>query len=346
MKKGLLGKFKAFKKKKSDDVGDVALETLDENKRDDIDGDAEESVETEETSEPEPADEESYEPEIESGDNAIENVANEKAQLTSEEELDEEIYRRIALKHVERQRRKHRKKHYFLRFVVLLCIGTGVFLFLKSSYFNIKSFSVEGNSYYTDAEIISMAKAKKGVNLIFDAGLSDIKKNLKDNPYFEDIYVKRSLPDKLVISIKERRQTAAIVYGESFVVIDENGIVLRKATVDPQVTLLTGLTISKMNIGEKVEVEEADALKMTLRMLSAMNKGDLFFKKINVSKVLIRAYIYDTLSVKGTPKELMQTIQRGELQKVVNNLFNDKINRGTIKVGGSDYMSFTPEIDA
>lgn len=229
---------------------------------------------------------------------------------------------------------------------MLLCIGTGVFLFLKSSYFNIKSFSVEGNSYYTDAEIISMAKAKKGVNLIFDAGLSDIKKNLKDNPYFEDIYVKRSLPDKLVISIKERRQTAAIVYGESFIVIDENGIVLRKATVDPQVTLLTGLTISKMNIGEKVEVEEADALKMTLRMLSAMNKGDLFFKKINVSKVLIRAYIYDTLSVKGTPKELMQTIQRGELQKVVNNLFNDKINRGTIKVGGSDYMSFTPEIDA
>ena len=69
MKKGLLGKFKASKKKKSDDVGDAALEALealDENKRDDIDGDAE------------------------------------KTQLASEEELDEEIYRRIALKHVER----------------------------------------------------------------------------------------------------------------------------------------------------------------------------------------------------------------------------------------------------
>ena len=32
--------------------------------------------------------------------------------------------------------------------------------------------------------LVSMAKAKKGVNLIFDAGLSDIKKNLKGNPYF------------------------------------------------------------------------------------------------------------------------------------------------------------------
>lgn len=348
MKKGLLGKLKAFKGKKREDVSDDALEMLEEeNKEDgaaDVEAQVENSDEAEEETEVSENAKTEAEPDPEPSENASDN--GEKKQITTEEELDEEIYRRIALKHVERQRKKHRKKHYFLRFVVLLCIGTGVFLFLKSNYFNIKSFSVEGNSYYTDAEVISMAKAKKGVNLIFDAGLSDIKKNLKGNPYFEDIYVKRSLPDKLIISVKERRQTAAIVYGESFVVIDEDGTVLRKATVDPQVTLLTGLTISKMNIGEKVEVEESDALKMTLRMLSAMNKGDLFFKKIDVSKVLIRAYIYDTLSVKGTPKELMQTIQRGELQKVVNNLFNDKINRGTIKVGGSDYMSFTPEIDA
>ena len=341
MKKGLLGKLKAFKGKKREDVSDDALEMLEEEHKEDGTADAEAQVENSDDAEEETEVSESAkaETEPEPSENASDN--GDKKQITTEE-----IYRRIALKHVERQRKKHRKKHYFLRFVVLLCIGTGVFLFLKSNYFNIKSFSVEGNSYYTDAEVISMAKAKKGVNLIFDAGLSDIKKNLKGNPYFEDIYVKRSLPDKLIISVKERRQTAAIVYGESFVVIDEDGTVLRKATVDPQVTLLTGLTISKMNIGEKVEVEESDALKMTLRMLSAMNKGDLFFKKIDVSKVLIRAYIYDTLSVKGTPKELMQTIQRGELQKVVNNLFNDKINRGTIKVGGSDYMSFTPEIDA
>lgn len=346
MKKGLLGKLKVFKGKKREDVSDDALEMLEEEHKEDGATYAEAQVENSDDAEKETEASESAkaETEPEPSENASDN--GEKKQITTEEELDEEIYRRIALKHVERQRKKHRKKHYFLRFVVLLCIGTGVFLFLKSNYFNIKNFSVEGNSYYTDAEIISMAKAKKGVNLIFDAGLSDIKKNLKDNPYFEDIYVKRSLPDKLVISVKERRQTAAIVYGESFVVIDENGIVLRKANVDPQVTLLTGLTISKMNIGEKIEVEEADSLNMTLRMLSATNKGDLFFKKIDVSKVLIRAYIYDTLSVKGTPKELMQTIQRGELQKVVNDLFNDKINRGTIKVGGSDYMSFTPEIDA
>ncbi|MDY6038799.1 MAG: FtsQ-type POTRA domain-containing protein [Eubacterium sp.] len=263
----------------------------------------------------------------------------------SDETIDEEIYRRIALKHVERNRKKHKKKHYLLKFLIFLTICAAIFLFLKSSYFNITAFSVEGNNYYTDQEVLNMAKAKKNVNIIFAAGISDIKKNLAENPYFEEITVKRNFPNKLTITVKERAQTAAIAYGESFIVIDQSGTILRKANVDPQVTLLTGLTISKMNIGEPVEVEESDSLKMTLRMLSAMNKGDIFFKKIDVSKVVIRAYIYDSLLVKGTPAEVMSTIKSGELQKVVNNLFDEKISRGTIKVGGSDYMSFTPEID-
>jgi len=186
MKKGLLGKLKAFKGKKREDVSDDALEMLEEEHKEDGTADAEAQVENSDEAEEETEVSESAKAETEPSENASDN--GEKKQITTEEELDEEIYRRIALKHVERQRKKHRKKHYFLRFVVLICIGTGVFLFLKSNYFNIKSFSVEGNSYYTDAEVISMAKAKKGVNLIFDAGLSDIKKNLKGNPYFEDIY--------------------------------------------------------------------------------------------------------------------------------------------------------------
>ena len=40
-------------------------------------------------------------------------------------------------------------------------------------------------------------------------------------------------------------------------------------------------TISKMNIGEKVEVEESDALKMTLRMLFGNELRAIFFFKKN-----------------------------------------------------------------
>ena len=107
MKKGLLGKLKAFKGKKREDVSDNALEMLEEEHKEDGAADAEAQVENSDEAEEETEVSESAksetEPETEPSENAIDN--GEKKQITTEEELDEEIYRRIALKHVERQRK-------------------------------------------------------------------------------------------------------------------------------------------------------------------------------------------------------------------------------------------------
>lgn len=250
----------------------------------------------------------------------------------------------IEFKPVERERIVRKKKHYFRKFLLLLVACVGIYFFLASDYFTVKQVSVQGNSYYTESEIISMADAKKGGNLFFDDNIEKMEKRLEKNPYFESVKIKRIPKDKLKIIVTERKQTAAILYGDRYVVIDDKGFVLRKAEIDPEVTVLTGLTISKMNVGESIEAEEADNLKTTLKMISVMKKGDIFFKKIDVSKVVIRAYIYDNLIVKGTPKQIMGAIESGYLQKVVTDLFNNQINRGTINMGGSDYMSFSPEI--
>ena len=60
--------------------------------------------------------------------------------------------------------------------------------------------------------------------------------------------------------------------------IDKDGVVLRKSTVDPKVSLLTGLTVSRMNVGEKLEAEEKATLATTLNTLDAMTDGDIYFK--------------------------------------------------------------------
>ncbi len=65
--------------------------------------------------------------------------------------------------------------------------------------------------------------------------------------------------------------------GDKYVVIDKEGTVLRKSEVDPKVTLLTGLTISKLNVGETVGAEETSTLETTLKMLSSMKEGDIYF---------------------------------------------------------------------
>ncbi len=251
----------------------------------------------------------------------------------------------LQMKQVTRQQKREKRRRLLIGLLVLLIIIGAIIIFLRSSYFAIKDIKVEGMNYYSGAEVINMSGATTGRNILFDAGKSEIQDNLEKNPYFKSVKVKRKLPSTIIIKVEERPQIASIQFGDSYIVIDDEGIVLRRADLDPKLTLLTGLTISKMTIGENIEAEEKEILAMTLRMLNTMRDGDMYFKKIDVARVVIKAYIYDNLMVKGTPGEITEAIDSGELQKVVTNLFEQDISRGTIVMGGSSYMSFSPELD-
>ena len=244
-----------------------------------------------------------------------------------------------------RKKVKKRKSHFLRNFLLLILICVGIFFFLKSDYFLIKDIEVVGNSYYTKAEVISIAKATTEKNIIFDAEKDTILENLEANPFFKNVTVKRQLPSTLLIEVEERPQIAAVEFGDSFIVIDDEGVILRRTDVDPRVTILTGLTISRMDVGEPIEAEEKETLSMTLRMLKTMEEGDLYFKKIDVSRVVIKAYIYDNLIVKGTPAEVFSAIEEGYVQSVVSDLFSKNVSRGTIKMGGSGQVIFTPDIE-
>lgn len=246
---------------------------------------------------------------------------------------------------IDRPKKKRKKKNYLLRALIVIAILVGAFLLVSSSLFDVGSITVENNDYYTDEEVITIANAKKGVNIFWGIDGSDIKKRLLDNPYFEEVNIKRKFPNTLIIDVTERLQIAAIKYGDEYIVIDESGTVLRKTDVNPKLTLLRGLTISKLTVGEKVDAEEAVALKNTLAMLSAMKDGDLFFKKIVISKAVIKAYIYDTLLCRGTPKQMLSAIKSGDLSKVINKLFQNDTTRGTVSLGDNNYASFSPAID-
>ena len=256
-----------------------------------------------------------------------------------------EGYNEFDIKQIARNKRREGRKKLLLRILVFLLLVGILFLFLKSSYFSVKDVKVEGMNYYSANEIIGMSGIKMGENILFDVKKSDIVDNLQKNSYFKSVNVKRRIPSTLVVEVEERPQTAAVIFGDSYIVIDDEGIVLRKANVDPRITLLTGLTISKMTIGEPLEAEERESLVMTLRMLDTMSDGDIYFKKIDVSKVVIKAYVYDNLVVKATPSEITSAIESGDLQKVILDLFNDGVSRGTITMGGSSYISFSPELE-
>lgn len=236
-----------------------------------------------------------------------------------------------------------------VRFIVILSmlavIGFLIIFGLKAPMFNVTEVEVEGNHYYSDGEIVAMADCSEEVNIFTGVNCKEIRTRLMKDPYMEQVTVKRKLPSTIKIEIKEREQVAGIVYGSSYVVIDMDRIVLRKTSVDPKVTVLRGMTISKLTLGEPVEVEEEVLLRQCMDIVEAMNEHNMYFKSITIGDGFVNAYVLDSLKVEGMADNIVNALKNDEIQLVVQQLFKQKIERGTIKVTGDNYVSFTPKID-
>lgn len=247
------------------------------------------------------------------------------------------------MKKREKKRRKNRISP-LRKIIGVIGIIAGILLIASTSYFNVKNYEITGNSYYSKEEILVMGDCKSGQNIFWGTDLKDIKTRLEKDSYMESVKVKRVLPNTIAIELDERRQVAAVVYGQHYVVIDSDGIVLRNTEVDPKVTHVHGLTISKIEVGQPIEVEETVKLRQTLEMLAMMESKDMYFVKIEMTKSGVDAYVLDHLVCKGTPQNIMESMKTQNLQKVVTGLFNLKIERGTINISGGDYISFNPSL--
>ena len=263
-----------------------------------------------------------------------------------DETLDDEsadVNDQVAKNMEKRQRRRNRPSPFKIACIVII-LAVATLIFMNTSFFTVDTIKVKGNDYFTEEEIVNMAHASTGKNLFFRSGTHDIVENLENSPYIESAKVSKKLPGTLVITVKEREQMAAIVYNKEYLVIDEDGLLLRRSNTKPKVTILTGVKVKKIQLGEKIEVSDSSKLSDALKILKAMKEGDLYFKKIVVSKKIIKAYVYDALVCKGSASMLTESIEKERLQKILETLFKKGIKRGTITFTKAGYASFEPKV--
>lgn len=241
-----------------------------------------------------------------------------------------------------RKKKKRKKKHYLLKIIVFIALMTGLYFFFTSSLFDIQKITIEDNAYYTEEQVIDLAGARTGENL-FEVSLSHMKEKLLADPYMKNVKIKRKLPAEVVIVVEERKEDAAIPYGDNFIIIDNEGMVLRKSEIEPALTLLMGMTVKNMDPGTPLQVEENAMLTDTLKLLQEVKEHELFFKKIDISSIIIKAYIYDQLTCEGTPENIMNNLD--SLQDVLYDLYTKGIERGAIKMGSDEYLSFSPLVE-
>ena len=141
-----------------------------------------------------------------------------------------------------------------LIFYLAICfLGWNFFTFIFSSNFcNIEDVIIKGNDCLSEDEIFYKSGIKLGKN-IFKLDLKKTKDFLMQEPWIKEAEIKRVIPDKIIISLKERKAAAIVHIGEEYFSSTKEGIVLSKIDKPEEgfgLPLVLGLKLDGIKIGE------------------------------------------------------------------------------------------------
>lgn len=244
---------------------------------------------------------------------------------------------------VVKTKKKRKKKNYLLRFAIFVVAVVGIIVLLHTSLFYVKEIKVEGNRFYTPAQVIEMSGLQTGKNMYFETKTKPARDALLETPYIKIAEIKKIPMGTIKIVLTERIEYAAVPYEEGYLLIDNEGLVLSTTEKQPQLPLLEGMEDMSFEIGQPLKVEQAYLLTDTLALLNEVDKTDLYFSRVYLSKVLVRAYINDQYYCEGEPSEIINNIEN--IRSMMAEQYNKGISKGVIRVGSNGYLAFSPKIE-
>ena len=176
------------------------------------------------------------------------------------------------------KRKKARKRKsmtlYYIMFGVLI---TAVLSILSVTVlFNISSVTVEGESVYSDEEIIEAGEIRTGENLVrFNSSAAE-QKILEKLVYIDKVTVSRGFPDKLIVKVTAAEPALCIKSGKKYYVSSANGKLLEISGSPVSALVADGIMLKDdLKPGDTIQgLEDEDALKLeVLRTLSEEMKG-------------------------------------------------------------------------
>ena len=175
-----------------------------------------------------------------------------------------------------RSRRRRRGRFSGLYVFVSVLIVTAALIAAAVVFFRVQDVTVEGNSHYTQEEVVKVSGIKTGDNLIaIPKGkiASAIRTYL---PYVESVSIKRKLPDGVRIIVRERKAAASIHSADGRWLISSQGKLLEPAG-DQNVVQIEGLTAAVPYPGDTVQVAEENqaTLDYVLSLLTVLENRDL-----------------------------------------------------------------------
>ena len=203
-------------------------------------------------------------------------------------------------------------------FVLLYLLGC-------TPFFQVNSFEVTGNSALTDEKVVALSGIEQGDNFFY-ADTWGAKRSLRQNPFVENVKIRRKLPDRLLIQVTERRSVGYIVTRDGYVQVGEDGrlLAIQQSLSNYGLPVISGVELSELPaIGGFIQNEK---LKQALEVLQHCDQSLLNnIAELNVGQeYYILAYTNQKVEVRlGGLDNIEQRIQ--DLNQILTTVVGTQI---------------------
>ena len=156
-------------------------------------------------------------------------------------------------------------------YVMFALISVIVFSALSVTVlFNLGEIIIEGDSIYSDEEIIETAGIKLGVNLIrLDTEV--FKRRLIDNyAYIDSVVIRKNLPFRLTINITGAVEMANIEHEGRYYIISKNGRILQQTDTTGSNTVIYGFDADDPDVGGYISSEDEHKKDLMFEIMGMM----------------------------------------------------------------------------
>ncbi len=165
---------------------------------------------------------------------------------------------------------------------VLVLLGAAAFAAYET--LKIREIAVTGCETINAEDIAENSEIEYGTS-VFLLNKQAVMDRLAKNPFIKPLSVEIEFPDKVVITIKERKRAACIEKEGALLIIDNEGWLL-EVSIRPKTIeypLVIGVPADAVEVGKRLGTADVFKLDVLSRVITALEKSGLEVQSIDVS---------------------------------------------------------------
>ena len=217
-------------------------------------------------------------------------------------------------------------------------------ILIMSVFFQIGKIEVEGNSIYTDKEIIDASGIQIGDNLFFINRIAAGSRTVVKLPYVDAVTITRGLPNRITILVQESNAVGYVnVNGELWSVSGTGKFLgtVEKAEA-AYMAEITGITVDKAAVGDTVVAAEKENCSYLLEILDQIQSRGLTAKitGIDVTDAENPVIVYDNRFTVKLGEKGNTEYKFGKLVAVIGQLGEN--DAGTLDLADGNKVHYNP----